>query len=130
VKMKGIYWVLPSLLLSLLWVVGCTEPDSGKVAPQAEVPPAITLQNKPNQSPPQLKPQPLDLSIDKLSLSTVEGDTDVDFSAREHSLSGVFEKTKKEKKTSVSAGVLTEEENKDYLDSINGAEVSVEMKIP
>ncbi|MBL4827445.1 MAG: hypothetical protein JKY66_06985 [Spongiibacteraceae bacterium] len=107
------------LLVLLLGVIACSETDSNV---------KTTVKGQPLVQPEESLPQVLDLSIEHLPVS--DTDEDIDYSTTKHNLSSVFEKSKKEKQSTVSAGVLRQEENEDYLDSINGAEVSVEIKIP
>ena len=119
-------------LILLVLVIACSEPDSA-TKPASKHPDHQLSGDKRIESPGSQSEQStknaLDLSIDKLPSAGINTDDSADFSAKP-ALPDLFEKTKKEKKASVSGGVLREEENPDYIESIRGAEVSVEVKIP
>jgi hypothetical protein len=70
--------------------------------------------------------KPLDLS---LPAEQVVADDDIDFTEKS-SAPNLFDQQAKEKKYTVGGDVLRDKENLDYVDSVEGAQISVEMKIP
>lgn len=67
----------------------------------------------------------LELPTNKVPPTNVDADL-----SKPDALPGLFDQKKKEDKVSVGGNVLRDEENLDYLNSVEGAEVSVEVKIP
>ncbi|MEH6559394.1 MAG: hypothetical protein V7459_13530 [Oceanicoccus sp.] len=69
---------------------------------------------------------PLDLRVKSDSAFTADGDEDFSSSGKHHNF---FDTTAKEESVSVSGKPLIDTTNPDYVDSVQGAEISVDVKI-
>ena len=110
-----------------LW--GCDQNDQGaaSVAPEATVPaevvvPAVKAVTKAEESQ-EKKKKKLNLSIPE---SDLNGAVANDAGEEAKVLPDMF--VKREQGTKVSGDVLRDQENEDYLDSVQGAQVKIEMK--
>lgn len=82
--------------------------------------------NQPSSAAPaKIKNLNLELPDNKTPPSDVNGDL-----SKPDALPDLFDQEKKQDKVSVGGNVLRDEENLDYVNSVEGAEVSVEVKIP
>lgn len=88
--------------------------DSNKSTQQAVEASSSSLAKKP-------------LNLDLVPGPSGSSDETLDFSDQ-HALPDLFEKQEKDKRVSVGAKPLRDEANKDYLDSVQGAEFKVEIK--
>lgn len=138
-KVKRIGWVLSLGVLSASGLSGCggsdntaTEPESkaavSPVEPTVPVAPVVTEKKK------KAAPAPLNLALPTQELAIAQGggiaggDTSESHQSENNKLPNLFNGDKKEG-TTMGGGIIRDEENENYIDSIQGAEVNVEFSI-
>jgi len=82
--------------------------------------------NQPSSAAP-AKIKHLDLELPTNKMPPTDAGADL---SKPDALPNLFDQKKNEGKVSVGGNVLRDEENLDYVNSVEGAEVSVEVKIP
>ena len=81
--------------------------------------------NKPSAAPAKIEHLNLDLPDNKTPPAEASADL-----SKPDTLPDLFDQEKKADKVSVDGNILRDEENQDYVNSLEGAEVSVKVKLP
>jgi hypothetical protein len=113
------------ILVVATGLIGCSDSATPKAAtePRLSAPTVVPAANTQGQA---VSVKDLDLTLPPPS---AEQQILGDFSEH-HKLPNLFSEEKKEQNMTVGAKVLNDVNNPDYVDSLDGAEVSVDLKLP